>query len=227
MNNYANTVFYKLASSFLEDGYTAQELKTIVDAAATKSVAPDATARPLIPGYVPFYNSVPPELMTVSEVVEQYKLTRQAVFGWIRAGHVTEAGILRYAGSGQRNISLLRRDEVDAWNTTDADNNMKIYDSLPEGLATLATVEEEFGINRRTIRAWILRGHIPKRGLLRGAARRGGMILVAPNDVRRVAEARSPTPQRPKWPHQRRPQKAHDLPARHITPSAILLRSRG
>lgn len=25
----------------------------------------------------------------------------------------------------------------------------------------------------------------------------------------------------------RRPQKAHDLPARHITPSAILLRSRG
>ena len=192
MNNYANTVFYKLASSFLEDGYTAQELKTIVDAAATKSVAPDATARPLIPGYVPFYNSVPPELMTVSEVVEQYNLTRQAVFGWIRAGHVTEAGILRYAGSGQRNISLLRRDEVDAWNTTDADNNMKIYDSLPEGLATLATVEEEFGINRRTIRAWILRGHIPKRGLLRGAARRGGMILVAPNDVRRVAEARSP-----------------------------------
>ena len=189
--NYANTVFYRLASSFLKNGYTAQELKTVVDAAATKSAVPTTTARPLIPGYIPVYNVVPPELMTVSEVVEKYRITRQAVFGWIRAGHVSEAGLLRYAGSGQRNISLLRRDEVDEWVTMDVDNNIRIYDTLPDGLATLATVEEELGINRRTIRAWILRGHIPKRGLLRGAARRGGMILVSPTDVRRYAESRS------------------------------------
>ena len=75
--------------------------------------------------------------------------------------------------------------------TMDMDNSVCIYDSLPEGLATLATVEEETGINRRTIRAWILRGHIPKRGLLRGAARGGGLILVSPEDVRSFAESRS------------------------------------
>ena len=73
----------------------------------------------------------------------------------------------------------------------DMENNMKIYDSLPDGLATLATMEKELGINRRTIRTWIVRGHIPKRGLLRGAARRGGMILVSPRDVRELAESRS------------------------------------
>ena len=187
----ANTVFYRFATIFLQDGYTAQDLITVVNAAATKSAAPDTTLRPLIPGYVPVYNTVPEELMTVAEIVENYNITRQAVFGWIRAGHISEAGILRYAGSGQRNISLLRRDEVDDWISMDVDNNVKIYDSLPDGLATLATVEEELGINRRTIRAWINRGHIPKRGLLRGAARRGGMILVAPNDVVRFSESRS------------------------------------
>ena len=191
MINNANTVFYRLATIFLQDGYTAQELITVVNAAATRSAAPDTTVRPLIPGYVPVYNTVPEELMTVAEIVENYNITRQAVFGWIRAGHISEAGILRYSGSGQRNISLLRRDEVDDWISMDVDNNMKIYDSLPDGLATLATVEEELGINRRTIRAWINRGHIPKRGLLRGAARRGGMILVAPNDVVRFSESRS------------------------------------
>ena len=189
--NYANTAFYRLASSFLKEGYTTQEPKSVVDAAATQSTISDTTARPLIPGYLPVYNVVPSELMTVSEVVEKYNITRQAVFGWIRAGHVSEAGLLRYAGSGQRNISLVRRDEVEDWVTTDMENNLKIFDSLPEGLATLATIEEELGINRRTIRGWIVRGHLPKRGLLRGAARRGGMILVSPHDVRQIAELRS------------------------------------
>ena len=85
----------------------------------------------------------------------------------------------------------MRRDEVEDWVTTDMENNLKIFDSLPEGLATLATIEEELGINRRTIRGWIVRGHLPKRGLLRGAARRGGMILVSPHDVRQIAELRS------------------------------------
>ena len=95
--NYANTAFYRLASSFLKEGYTAQEPKSVVDAAATQSTISDTTARPLIPGYLPVYNVVPSELMTVSEVVEKYNITRQAVFGWIRAGHVSEAGLLRYA----------------------------------------------------------------------------------------------------------------------------------
>ena len=129
--------------------------------------------------------------MTVSEVAEKHNITRQSVFGWIRAGHISQVGILRFAGSGQRNVVLVSRDEVDAWITKDVDNNIQIYDTLPDGLATLATVEEETGINRSTIRAWLYRGHIPKRGLLRGAARGGGLILVSPSDVRRIAESRS------------------------------------
>ena len=189
--DYANTIFYGVAGSFLKYGYTAQELVAVVTAAATKSSVPQTTDRPPIPGYLPVYNVAPPELVTVSEIVEKYRVSRQSVFGWIRAGHVTEAGLLRYVGSGQRNISLLRRDEVEVWITTDLDNNIQIYETAPDGLATLATVEEELGINRRTIQAWIRRGHIHKRGLLRGAARRGGLILVSPHDVRRYSESRS------------------------------------
>ena len=190
MINYAHTVFNRIVSSYLKDGYTPQELITVVNTVASESAAPGTTARAPI-GYVPLYDAVPPDLMTVKEVVEKYNITRQAVFGWIRAGHISEAGILRYTGSGQRNIALLRRGEVDDWITMDTENNLKIYESLPDGLVTLATVEEEFGINRRTVRAWIHRGHVPKRGLLRGAARRGGMILVSPHDVLRLAESRS------------------------------------
>ena len=188
---YANTVFYRLARCFLKHGYTAYQLITVVNAAATTSSASEITTRPLIPRYVAVYNVVPPELMTVSEIVEKHSITRQAVFGWIRSGHVSEAGLLRYSGSGQRNVLLLRRDEVDKWIAMDVDNNMRIYNHLPDGLATLATVEEEFGIDRRTIRAWIVRGHLPKRELLRGAARGGGMIPVSPSDARRFADSRS------------------------------------
>lgn len=190
MVNYAHTVFDKVVSSYLRGGHTPQELITVVNAVAAKSAAPATTAFPPV-GYVPIYEDISPDLMTVADVVDKYGFTRQAVFGWIRAGHIAEAGILRYSPSGQRNITLLRRDEVDDWVTMDMENNMKIYESLPDGLATLATMEEELGINRRTIRAWIVRGHLPKRGLLRGAARRGGMILVSPSDVRELAESRS------------------------------------
>ena len=190
MIDFDHSAFNKVVSNLLKDGYTPQELITFVNAAAAESDAPTTSVRAPV-GYVPIYEAVPPDLMTVADVVEKYGITRQAVFGWIRAGHINEAGILRYAGSGQRNIALLRRDEVDDWITMDMENNMKIYDSLPDGLATLATMEKELGIKRRTIRTWIVRGHIPKRGLLRGAARRGGMILVSPRDVRELAESRS------------------------------------
>ncbi len=190
MINYAHTVFNRVVSSYLKDGYTPQELITVVNkVAATSATSATAVRAPV--GYVPLYDDVPPDLMTVAEVVAHYGITRQAVFGWIRAGHISEAGILRYAASGQRNITLVNRDAVSDWITMDMENNMRIYDSVPDGLATLATVEQELGINRRTVRAWINRGHIPKRGLLRGAARRGGMILVSPRDVLQLAESKS------------------------------------
>ena len=190
MTNHAHTAFSRVVSNLLKDGCTHQELIAVVNTAAVESTAPTTSVHDPV-GYFPIYEAVPAELMTVSEVVENYGVTRQAVFSWIRAGHVSEVALLRYPGSGQRNISLLRRDEVREWITMDVEGSIQIYDVLPDGLATLATLEKELGINRRTIRAWIVRGHIPKKGLLKGAARAGGMILVSRRDVRHLAESKS------------------------------------
>jgi hypothetical protein len=76
--NYAHTVFNRVVSSYLKDGYTPQELITVVNkVAATSATSVTAVRAPI--GYVPLYDDVPPDLMTVAEVVEQYGITRQAV----------------------------------------------------------------------------------------------------------------------------------------------------
>ena len=188
---YADTTFDRLAGIFLEDGYRAEELIAVVNAVASQSAVPKRTARPLIPGYMAVYDIAPPELMTVTEVVDSYDVTRQTVFGWMRARHVKQAGLLLYSEAGQRQLTLLDRREVDDWVNRVSNGDIPIYDSVPDGMATLADAEDQLGINRRTIRAWIVRGHISKTGLLRGPARGGGLILVSPSDVRRFAESRS------------------------------------
>ena len=59
-------------------------------------------------------------------------------------------------------------------------------DQVPPGLATFVAAEARFGLRPGRIKAWLFRGHIRERGRVRAAARGGGKILVAIDDVARL-----------------------------------------
>ena len=58
------------------------------------------------------------------------------------------------------------------------DEGVVIYDELPLGLIDLPSASRKYGIAVSTIRNWVNRGHLHKKGLRKAPAQGGGYIAV-------------------------------------------------
>ena len=64
-----------------------------------------------------------------------------------------------------------------------------VYDELPEGLIDLPTAAEKYGLNRQTLRHWVLNGRLHLYGRLRGSAPGGGFLVVNESEVQAYIHA--------------------------------------
>ena len=75
-----------------------------------------------------------------------------------------------------------------------------IYDEVPEGMIDLPSAVRKYGINRGTLRRWVLSGHLRRAGRVKGAAPGGGFVLLWEDEF--IAWINSPRlPGRPKTRH--------------------------
>ena len=58
-----------------------------------------------------------------------------------------------------------------------------VYTKLPPGLITVPDAAKKYGINRRTIQAWLRQSKLDKKGRLRGSARGGGYVLMSEEEL--------------------------------------------
>ena len=72
--------------------------------------------------------------------------------------------------------AMLDADDDDPAPTTPGE--LPLYETLPPGLIDLPSASRKYGVNLRTIRSWVRRGHVEQVGLLKAPARGGGYIVV-------------------------------------------------
>jgi hypothetical protein len=71
----------------------------------------------------------------------------------------------------------------------DTQHEVPIYDELPPGLITAEDAAIKYGKSASTIRTWVQRGHLEEKARLRGAAKRGGKLVISEAEIiTRLAE---------------------------------------
>ena len=65
-------------------------------------------------------------------------------------------------------------------------NELPIYNVLPPGLIDLPNAARKYGCSRERVHGWVKRGVLQVRGRLKGAARGGGYLAVAEDDVKHI-----------------------------------------
>ena len=58
-----------------------------------------------------------------------------------------------------------------------------IYDVLPDGLIDLPSAAAKHGLSRHTLKSWVKRGNIARRGRLKAKAPGGGYLVVAESEL--------------------------------------------
>ncbi|MDP6714133.1 MAG: helix-turn-helix domain-containing protein [SAR202 cluster bacterium] len=71
----------------------------------------------------------------------------------------------------------------------ESQKQVPIYDEVPPGLITAEDAASKYGKSASTIRTWVQRGHLEEKARLRGAAKRGGKLVIDEAElVARLAE---------------------------------------
>lgn len=75
---------------------------------------------------------------------------------------------------------------------------LPIYTELPEGLIDLPSAAREYGIQGATLRMWIQRGKLIRRGRLKAPAAGGGYVVVRKADIEYCKDHPLKTGRKPK-----------------------------
>ena len=134
---------------------------------------------------VTIYDTVPDGLITVAEAAATYRVSNAAIYRWIRQGTLSEAGVLRTARSGHKNVILLEARLVKHAAREDRDTQTHIYYETPDHLITFSDAAKRYGVKVSTLRSWIARGYIVIGGKLRDGPGRAKSLL-DPTDIERM-----------------------------------------
>ena len=134
---------------------------------------------------VDIYDTVPDGLITVLDAANEYHVTNTTIYRWIREGRLSEAGLLRVAPSGHKNVILLETRLVQAAAIEDEETQAIIYHELPEHLVTFSDASRRYDVKVATLRSWIGSGYIVPQGKLRGGPGRAKTLL-DPRDIERM-----------------------------------------
>ena len=69
---------------------------------------------------------------------------------------------------------------------------------LPDGLIDLPSASKKYGIPNTTLRTWVQRGKLPRRGRVRARAAGGGYIVVRKDDIKYCRDHPLKTGRKPK-----------------------------
>ena len=181
----------------LARGVTRSAIYTMVATApppalAWSSAADANAAWPSDPDRI-VYDEVPAGLITLPDAAAKYGVKRGRLNVAVFRGMIPRAGRLR--GPGQRGgkhlvpeHALRRYLGLDAEPTSDdagptaqpraSDDDLPLYDELPEGMITLPNAARKYGAPADRIRWWIRAERLTRMGYLRGGSPQGGYVLL-------------------------------------------------
>ena len=178
----------------LARGVTRSAIYTMVATAPPpRPYAADAnSAWPADPDRI-VYDEVPAGLITLPDAAAKYGVKPGRLNVAVFRGMIPRAGRLR--GPGQRGgkhlvpENALRRylgldpdaKPDDARPTAQpraSDNDLPLYNELPEGMITLPDAARKYGASADRIRWWIKAERIARMGYLRGGSPQGGYVLL-------------------------------------------------
>ena len=106
---------------------------------------------------------------------------RGAIDQALRSGMDVEA-IAHMVAERALTLNELATDTLAA-ETPPNDEGAVIYDELPPGLIDLPSASKKYGIPVKTLRTWVHRGKIPRRGRLRARSPGGGYIVTVEAEI--------------------------------------------
>ena len=179
----------------LARGVTRSAIHTMVAIAPPPrwSYAEDANADwPTDPNRI-FYNEAPAGLITLPDAAAKYGIKPGRLNVAVFRGMIPSAGRLR--GPGQRGgkhlvpENALRRylgldpearpdDARPTAQPRPSDDDLPLYDDLPEGMITLPDAARKYGLPADRIRWWVRAERIARMGYLRGGSPQRGYVLL-------------------------------------------------
>ena len=185
----------EIIKDLFDMGYSEGELHQLVSAKSAQIESPINGSAPA--STVGVYESVPSHLATVPEIASQYRVSRQAVYQWIEQGHTPVAGLLTSGSGGQKNVTLLDRQQVADYSNTrspfdsvDDNDELPVFEELPPHLIDLPTAARKHDRPVGTLHGWVKNGLLHKFGRLRAPVKGGGYIVLDRAEVESVASRR-------------------------------------
>ena len=134
-----------------------------------------------VPVYL--YGNVPENLIDVPRASQEYGVKTHTLHNWIRQGKLLRRGRIIRAPQGAATI-LIDKNELpysmnDPTPLGTCSDGLPLYlpGLLPDNLIDLPSAAKKYGIPVRTLRGWVHRGRLPRRGRLKGKASGGGYIV--------------------------------------------------
>jgi hypothetical protein len=172
-------------SDALASGVPPEELRQMVQ-----------TALPEIPNHfkelLPVFEEIPESLIDLVGGMQEYGHSRQLLNLWIKQGKLQPCGLLRQQESGKV-VLLYSKDDLDQ-SRLGAKRELPIFGELPNGLIDLPAAAKKYNCKRSTLNRWTINGSLRVVGRLKAAARGGGYIVVAEDQL--VALLEQPRRQR-------------------------------
>ena len=150
------------------------------------------------------YDEVPTGLITLPDAAAKYGVKRGTLNVALFRGKIPRAGRIRGRGHsrGQHVISenALRRylglepdttvdDQAPPAEPRASDNDLPIYDKLPEGMITVNDGARQYGVPSKRIHSWLQRERLTRMGYLRGRSPQGGQVVVVAAELVALVES--------------------------------------